>query len=141
MRKTAAVAPRRLSEAERATSRATTAWADPNEDTPGSALSLKREPPRTSGRDHLCQAECPIPLKQRGVSLAFLRSFAEQKKIGARATTAEVCHGIIKPATQGYTCAYFDMLWRADEAQRDSTARWTGEAHFFLSHVSVCCAM
>eukprot|EP00937_MAST-01D_sp_MAST-1D-sp2_P001716 g1716.t1 len=56
-----------------------------------------------------------VPMTRRGVSLAFLRSFAEQKRVGARTTTAEVCDRIIKPATAGAACAYYDLLYRHDQ--------------------------
>ena len=80
----------------------------------------------------------PISLARRGVSLAFLRAFAEQKGVGARATTAEVCENVVKPATASTCCAYYDLLARDDTARAGATAtrtqgeRWVGESDYFL---------
>eukprot|EP00937_MAST-01D_sp_MAST-1D-sp2_P006211 g6211.t1 len=84
--------------------------------------------------------ECPVPLVRRGVSLAFLKAFTKQKAINARATTAEVCHTIVKPVTAEAACAYYDLAWTSDAALaygKDSK-HWTGEANFFLSHAWSC---
>ena len=47
-----------------------------------SALEDAAEAPATIAPSH-------VPLTRRGVSLAFLRAFAEQKRVGARMATAE----------------------------------------------------
>eukprot|EP00937_MAST-01D_sp_MAST-1D-sp2_P008261 g8261.t1 len=62
-------------------------------------------------------AVCPVPLARRGVSLAFLRSVAEQKGVGARTTTAEVCEAIVKPITMAAACAYYELIWHDDSVR------------------------
>ena len=74
-----------------------------------------------------------VPLVQRGVSLAFLRAFVQQKNIGTRTTTGEVCEMLIKPATRDGACAYYDLLQLADAHQEDGQ-QWAGASHYFLSH-------
>ena len=77
------------------------------------------------------------PLCCRGVSLAFLRAFLAQMGVGARTTTGEVCERFIKPATARLQCAYFDMVAgsMATFSPADGEPSWTGESHYFLSHV------
>eukprot|EP00937_MAST-01D_sp_MAST-1D-sp2_P007323 g7323.t1 len=58
------------------------------------------------------------------------------KRVGARATTAEVCKSHIMPATQGLACAYYDLIWRDDALQRVAAVpkpdQWAGASNFFL---------
>eukprot|EP00937_MAST-01D_sp_MAST-1D-sp2_P001703 g1703.t1 len=74
-----------------------------------------------------------IPLCCRGVSLRFLKAFIEQKGVGSRMTTAEVCDNIIKPTTVRAKCSYYDMLQVLDRAHPGEQP-WAGRSSYFLSH-------
>ena len=82
------------------------------------------------------------PLCRRGVSLAFLRAFLAQKGVGTRTTTGEVCARFIKPATTRLQCAYYDLLASGEAVAgiADDEPPWTGESHYFLSHVRILAA-
>ena len=73
-------------------------------------------------------AALALGVHERGVSLAFLRRFAQQKGVGQRVSTAEVCEQAVKPAARELGCAYFAML------AHDGDAALVGRNDYFLSH-------
>jgi hypothetical protein len=86
-------------------------------------------------------ATLALGVHERGVSLEFLRRFAQQKGIGQRMSTAEVCEQAVKPAAVRRSagavrygnvaprgCAYFAML------AHDGDAALVGRSDYFLSH-------
>jgi len=69
-----------------------------------------------------------LDVHERGVSLELLRRFSQQKGVGQRVSTAEVCEQAVKPATGELGCAYFGML------AHDGDAALVGQSDYFLSH-------